>query len=457
MRMNQFKHMNLLCLLIVMFLFACGDDSLIEVSDTPKIETHIFVVPESFSNDVFKYYSSKDTVEVDVNQKIKFIAALSVNGMLENIEASKAFDNVEMQWTIGQEKTSKVTVPYTYTKPSIHTIYLEAKDLFGDSTRDSVVVLVNTPASIALKSPYDKYNLVDPENEDGLELQWDANGIDEWEKASCTVYISYEKENVWNNSLGTIPCEQGATLAGPLISPDDSKDYSYTFYWGVTMNTHSNIGTTEQVSSEIFSFTTTFPNKKKSKLIIPVLLKSHHNNTPSLLEINILNNIGNTIATLHGNGMDRETFEKKIDPQSNVKIVVCDMGTTEYGCDSVIVDALPQATTFLDTIKLFDRTRPGLAPLKTKISPTDSISFLALDNGSGIDQSSIKVLIDQKILDVNFEDDILTFPNTCKSSCEISIELEDFAGNKNANLFWKISTKKKSAIIEGPFFRMEAE
>lgn len=451
--MNKFRHINLLCACCIAFFTACSDDTRIDNADVPKIEPHVFVIPENYSNDAYKHFLPKDTVEVDVNEKIKFVAAYSIDGSYQQ-STSYAADNFQQKWTIGNENSHNLAYPYSFAKAGIQTVYLETIDLYADTTKDSVVVIVNTPSVITLKNPPNNYNIVDSENKDGLEMQWEITGIDTWETANCNIYISEDQDLVWEYPIGSVPCDHGALLSGSLVPSAGSADSSHIFYWGVSMKVTSITGKIETISSDISKFITTFISKDLSKLVIPIALKSLDDTREAMTEIKIISRDGNVLSTLYSSAPKR-TLSKKIIGQSGIKVLVCETVRAEYGCDSVIVDAYPQTTTVTDTITLVDKIRPGVLPLQKGIGKKDSIRFSVLDNGSGINISTLAVKINQVQQKANIDGNTVSLKNSCKGNCELFFYIEDFAGNKSADLYWTLTVENDSTFIEGPFPRTE--
>lgn len=455
MTMNKFTYTGLLLIFLAFCLDACGDDYRAEDSDFPTIKQNIFVVPENASSKVYQHYVPKtnNIAEVNVNEKIKFVAAYSIDGSYTEA-TDYAADNFKLKWTLKNDVSHNMAFSYTFSEAGIYTAYLETTDLNGDSMKDSVEVYVNTHVSIALKNPPNKYNLVDPKNDDGLELQWEANGIDPWEDSYCTLYISEDRNSVWDTPLGNLACDQGATLMGSFIpSATKSTDTSLTFYWGMTINTTSNAGGYDQDTSKIFKFTTKFTRDFNPILTIPIVLKSFNNKFPIKTEIKIINSAGRVLSTLY-NSNPQAVFSQRFPSQSKLKIVACEISMTEYGCDSTTVELLPKTTTIIDTIYLQDRTRPGFTPFKTRISKKDSIQFYALDKGSGINPSTVAVQLNQEQQKFIQDSLLVSFKNTCKGTCELALYAEDFAKNKSADIYWTVTTEKDSAFIEGPFSRL---
>ena len=440
-------------------MISCSDSE-IRPHDVPEISQSIFIIPESYTCDQFSQQASEENFYTDINKKIRICGVYSIDSQSVPADQSKLYYS-SRQWTIDDDKTSEPSLFYTFDKPGIHRILLETIDFLGDTLKSQANVYVNTPISISLQFPPNHYNQVDGNNQNGLELSWKTYGIDSWESSVCVVYASYQKENVWERSLGETKCTESVELMGRLNldinefgdTINHSVDNS-TIYWGVRAITKNSRDNIEQNFSEIFSFSTTLENNKNAIIEIPVACK--HSQYPEKSQLNgaFISAAGDTLAKF-SQIKANTTIRQTLPPQSNVKIVVCDSARTEYGCNSLVVNLSPSTKTKTDTLFLQDKIKPNMIPASTETSTTAPIKFFILDNGSGVNASKITAIMNEDTLQTNFEDYTLSIANTCKRECNLFIYAEDYAKNKAPEVYWRIKVNKATTTIEGPYSNLE--
>ena len=440
-------------------LNSCSD-SKISSSDITDLSQAIFVVSETYRGEPYKQYATSDAFYVNVNEKVRISGYYALNG--EFISTDKSIDLYNThKWTIEGKEYDGSAVYYTFESAGIHKISFETVDHYGDTLRSYADIYVNTPSSIALQSPSDGYNEVDGNNEEGLELVWTVYGIDSWETSSCTLYASYDKEELWQHPLGWTSCTNTANLMGTL-DPDYNEngkkiDHSIensTIYWGVQASIKNNNGAIEQAYSDIFSFSTKLQNDGEAIIEIPVV--SHYGQYPEKSRLNgaFVSATGDTLLRISG-AYTNSIIKRTLTPQSNLKIIICDSIRTEYGCSSMLVDLPPSTKTITDTLFLEDTVKPNMVPAATEIATDDMLVFYILDNDSGVNTSKIFVTINDDTLHTTFDDYTLSFENPCKSECDLSIYAEDYARNKAPDVYWKITVDKKETYITGPFAKTE--
>ena len=96
-----------------------------------------------------------------------------------------------------------------------------------------------------------------------------------------------------------------------------------------------------------------------------------------------------------------------------------------------------------------------MIPVETELHTISAIRFYILDNGSGINASKVQAVMNGDTLETKFEDNILSFENTCQKECNLIISAEDYARNKVPEVYWKIKVNKTGTSISGPYARME--
>ncbi len=456
----NFKILSLAIVASAAMSFVSCTDPEIHSSDVPEITQSIVIVPENFHGDLYKQTSSTGNYYVNVNEKIRICSIYSIDGETISTDRAISYYNTHL-WTIDSDKASASSVYYSFNKAGIHNVTFETVDFLGDTLRTQAKVYVNTPTSIALQSPANNYNQVDGDNEKGIELSWAISGIDPWETTRCTIFASYDIDSLWESPLGSVDCMQSVMLQGQLdaITTDkgDTINHSLetsTIYWSIRAVTRNENGGSEITYSDIFSFSTKLKTNGTSIIEIPVMSVNNPYPEKSKLRGVILSAAGDTLSTISEN-KSNTSIKKTLSPQSNIKIVICDESRTEYGCDSTTVNLAPSTKTITDTLYLQDKVKPNMTPVNMDISTTSPIKFFVFDNGSGINASKIQVILNSDTIKASYENNILSFTNTCKDECSLVITAEDYARNKTPNVRWTVKVNDSGIKILGPFAQME--
>ena len=458
--MMNYKISQLLPILFSFVLISCSDSE-ISSSDVPEITQAIFVVPESVHGEPYKQqYTTAENFYVDINEKLKICGIYAINGEYISTEQSTEYYNTH-KWIIDNNEAGAASIYYSFDKAGLHKVTFETIDHLGDTLRTNANIYVSTPTSIALQSPSNGFNQIDGNNPNGVELSWNIYGIDSWEKSTCVLYASYSQYDLWQSSLGEMNCFESVMLQGKLDLEidenakvvDHTKNTS-TIYWGVRAIVKNQNGYAEQAFSEIFSFSTKLQNNGNAIIEIPVSCKFNQYPENSILKGAFLSAAGDTLSTfLKSKGT--ATITESLPPQSNIKMVVCDSLKTEYGCSSMTFDLAASTKTVMDTLFLQDKVKPNMVPVATELETSSDLKFYVLDNGSGVNASKTIVTMNNDTLQTNFENNILSFRNTCKSECDLVISAEDYAKNKAPDVYWKILVYKAKTLINGPFSRVE--
>ena len=440
-------------------LVSCSDSE-IHSSDVPEISQSIFVVPESFNGEPFSAYTASDKFYVKINERIRICGVYAING--ENVTTDQSMPYYSThKWTIDNNEFGGSSVYHSFDKAGAHNVTFETIDHMGDTLRTNATIYVNTPTSISLQTPADKYNQVDGDNENGLELSWGISGIDPWETSYCTVYASYSLLTLWESTLGNLDCSSSVNLLGQLNADineqGDTINHSTetsTIYWGVRATIKNEKGGIEHVYSQAFSFSTKLKNNDASIIEIPVVSQFSPYPEKSMLSVTMLSAAGDTLSKIQEN-KSNTVIKESLQPQSNVKIIVCDIIRTEYGCDSMTIDLAPSTKTQTDTLFMQDKTKPNMVPVNTDIPPTSPIEFFILDNGSGVNVSKVQAILNSDTVKTKYENNIMSITNTCKKECNLVITAEDYARNKVPDVFWRINVNESKTTIAGPFAKVE--
>lgn len=457
----KFLPLSIACSLAISLPLVSCSDSEIQSSDIPEMTQSIFVVPENFHGEISSsQYKPSDKFYVKINEKIRICGIYSING--EYIETDEALSYYNShKWIIDGKESESSALYYSFDKAGIHDVSFETVDHLGDTLRTNAKIYVNTPSSVTLQTPANKYNQVDGDNENGLELSWGISGIDPWETAYCTVYASYAMVTLWESALGNIDCSESVSLVGDLNAETNEigdiinhTTETSTIYWGVRATIKDEKGNFEQVYSEIFSFSTMLKKNEASIIEIPVVSQFSIYPERSRLTGAILSASGDTLSTI-SEKRSNTVIKKTLQPQSNVKIVVCDSVHTEYGCDSLTIDLAPSTKTVTDTIFLRDNVKPNMVPVQKEFSSTESIKFYIFDNGSGVNVSKVQAIINSDTVKTKYENNIASITNICKKECNLVILAEDYARNKAPDIYWTIKTGESTTQITGPFAKME--
>jgi hypothetical protein len=207
-----------------------------------------------------------------------------------------------------------------------------------------------------------------------------------------------------------------------------------TIYWGVRAIVKNDNGVSEQAYSDIFNFSTMLKNDGASIIEIPVVSLFNPFPEKSILTGAILSAAGDTLSSISEKQSTTDII-KTLSPQSNIKIVICDAIRTEYGCDSMTVNLAPNTKTITDTLFLRDKVKPNMALVNSDLPTTSAISFVVLDNGSGINASKILATINSDTVHTKYENNVVSIANTCKKECKLVVSIEDYARNKAPDVY----------------------
>ena len=442
-------------------LSSCSNSE-ISSSDIPEISQAIFVVPEGYSYEPYKQHAPSSIFYVDVNEKVRVWGIYAIND--DFIPTDQSTDLYSSHRLVLDDKESGASYIYcSFDSPGVHDVYFETIDHVGDTLRSYANIYVGSPTSILLQSPANGYNQVDGKNPNGLELSWQIYGVDSWESSTCRLFASYNVLELWESPLGVVDCTNPVELIGEL-DPDynengkkiDHSTENSTIYWGIQVIVKNESGNEERIRSDVFNFSTKLRNNGKAIIEVPIVSQFSQYPEKSKLTGAFISASGDTLSKITATNTN-SIIQRTLQPQSNLKIVVCDTIRTEFGCSFMTVDLAPSTKTITDTLFLQDVVKPNMLPVSTEILTNDNIRFYILDNGTGVNASKISAIMGRDTLQTNFEDNTLSIPNTCKSECNLYIIAEDYARNKTPDVYWKVSVQGKESYITGPFTKIGGE
>ena len=202
-------------------------------------------------------------------------------------------------------------------------------------------------------------------------------------------------------------------------------------------------------TSEIFHFSTKIQNDS-STLKIPVAYSRFRSNAYLESNVYLISADGDTLEK-HTSEERAYTVTTKVKAQSRLKILVKETLRKEYAAESIMVDIPANTVQMLDTIFLTDKITPQVAPFLDTISPADSIQYLVYDDGSGINEAKLFVLVDGDTISSNYRAPMLLFKTKCRLNCKVEILGEDNAHNPLPQEHWYIENKSSYYTITGPY------
>ena len=427
--------------LFVAVLASCGGDVFVDSKDTPKIDQYVYAETENLGF----LYMNNGSVYVESGETIRFSIGFSVNGVSNSADSLQSYYS-SVLWNIDGEFFNIGKFRYTFQSPGKKKGYLETVDLFGDTLRNEFDIYVNTPSQVSVAFPYDGYNQAEPANEEGLPLRWNVSGVDPWEKAFCEVFVSENRDSVWNSSLGTVNCQDEVLLEGPLAN-----DSTASLYWAVALRVESENGLVYVDTTEITRFWTKRIGQDSSVIKIPLVYENFRSGTVRT-KIKLVDSKGDTLQILENILAAATTLTATVLPQSGLKIVFDEELRREYTYPELTVDVPPRTVIELDTVRLKDKIAPQLEPVRTQFRYTEGVTFYLYDNGAGTGQSRIRVILSGDTLKPSYEEPYLMFYPHCEYICKLKILGDDYAKNEIPNHYWQLLNNKQGHYeISGPF------
>lgn len=432
----------------VFLLYACGESHLAE--ETSPIRTFVVVVPEKYTGDL-ENYPLQSSVFLDQNQTVKmYLGAIKDGVQSFGDEASSYFKGT--LWNIDGIEFTSSNFRYTFKEAGRKEGFLRLVDYWNDTILHEFEILVNEPHHISIVFPYDGYNQANPVNIESIPLRWNLTGIDEWEDASCEIFASSNSDSLWVEPLTTVDCTSEVYLRGSLVGGDlvYTADSSFSFYWGVKATIYSEYTGPVAAYSPIARFSTKILDTL-SRVKIPFTYRSYYDFESPKTEVTLIASNGDTLNTFSSQDV-YDIFVAKVEPQSNLKIKIQSINRSDYAPESLIVDIPPNTVVDLDAIILQDKIKPQVAPYKNdSISLFSPISFYVYDDGSGIDEKSLAVVVDRDTVSHKFKSPLLSFSSPCINNCKIQILGYDGARNSLPNVYWNMVTIDGKTSLQGPF------
>ena len=429
-------------------LVGCGDDALFD-QDVSTISQQIYVVPERFTGEPYTFGYQPHPIYLEVDQVVKFWATYIVD---DHYLPTDNYDEyiAGKSWDVDGEYFNINSFRYSFSEPGHKIVTLKSVDLANDTIVEKLDVYVNTPISVDINYPADGFNMVDPLSEDGVELSWNVSGKDDWESSSCTIYISYDKNTVWKNPQARGSCNEPGTLLGPL-GKNVSGDSAVTFYWGVIATNYGGQNFTETDTTPIYSFSTKFKDADSASLVLPIVYFDFWGMDSIETLITIVGNAGDTLATFTKTNYNAPVTMKVV-PQSGLRIFATEKKRSEYKAQSLSVDILAPAKYTLDTMTFVDRTPPLVEPTAATFDSSGYISFIAVDNGSGINMTRINVISGGDTLSSIYEDNIIKFKRPLFfDHTFIKVSVQDHSKNSSADAYWELKLSGTKILVSGPY------
>lgn len=449
------KLLSIWLLAAVFALVACGDEHLVD-KDSNVLRQFAFAGPDGYNTEIANRFAPLEDVFVEQGQTLRFYAGYSIGGLIYTDETLQPYYN-GILWKIGESTFNLNSFRYTFNEPGVMDGSLETTDTYGDTLRSTFKIYVNTPNSISLDFPYNGYNQAEPTDDQSLPLRWTVSGIDPWETSRCEVYLSYDPDSVWISPLGAIDCNSEGTLMGSLVEDFDSvaqkaidlNDSSFTLYWGTKMLVTSVSGRQYRDSTEIFHFSTKILNET-STIKIPLVYDRYRDNSILQTVAYLIANNGDTLETLTGDRISN-TLVAKVKPQLGLKVLVKETYRREYASESLIVDVPAYTVLTTDTIVLKDNVAPQISSYHDTIGAAEDVEFLLFDDGSGINEARLSVIVDFDTIQPTYSNPVLSFHTRCFGRCKIEFLGEDNARNKVSDVHWYIENMSSYRVITGPF------
>lgn len=445
---NILQALSLAGLFLLAFCFVSCGENLYDSSSIPKMNQYVYMVPDGYSGNI--YESNLRPIEgasIDSGKSVKFVAVHTINGIqMYNEDAAQVYKS--LLWEIDGEYFNLDAFRYTFKKNGLIQGKLITIDVFDDTLVSNFSVRVNTPEKFSLNFPYDGYNQAEPSKNEPFSFHWTISGIDDWESATCDLFISTDKNFVWTHFVSSQNCNTSANFMGPLIGDSttllhsgiDLQNESLTFYWGVKYTIYTDGELHSENYSPIYRFSTKYLNNNQSTLRIPIEYKGlPYKSKPINTFVHVVSATGDTLET-YADDFSNKPFSCNLPPQKGVKVYFEEKSKAEYIADSIQVDLYPGSITVTDTVYFIDNTPPQIEPFQeTSIYP----AFLIYDDGSGLDPASILIAVDN--VKVSYFANGLVFSIDqpfCQKLCTISVSGSDYAGNKLPEIYWNISVSE---------------
>ncbi len=423
----------LLTAVTVFLFFACGEEYHYQDS-VPEVTPVIYVQGKGALNEV----------EADSGETLYLHYNLFVHDRQIPKEAFSQFIS-HFFWVFEDQIYNGSPLPLTFSELGIYNVFLNTVDYFGDTLQKKLTVYAGAPVSIQASSLSE---FINPLDSSGVNLKWEISGVDSWEKARCLLYLSRDREKLWESFKDTVSCESPFHWVGSFANliPETFHDTSYVFHWGVKTEI---AGSEHFRDSASFFFRTRLIGNPNAILEIPVHYSPISPENIPKFRLSLLNAEGDTLQTLVSS--ENLVRFRDVSPAANLTISAKELLHPEYQAEEISVNALRGIYSVTDTLFFEDRILPERKPLYTEFSLGDSIAFITRDLGSGLNRDSTEVSMDKADIPFRQSGDTLYFENTCfRDSCKILVRLKDYSENESSPVYWEISRKGSFFVIGFP-------
>ncbi len=435
-------------LLISILLCSCGDSHL--AKEAPLYKPFVVIVPEKYSGNL-ESFPVLSSIYVEKDQAFKMYLGL-IHGDKQYFGDEASVFLKKILWDIDGEKTSSPSFKYTFDEAGQKKASLTIVDLWNDTVHQEFNFFVNAPNSIAIDFPSNGYNQVNPANNQSLPLRWIMSGIDDWESAECEVFVNSQLDSLWVKPFAQLDCFDELSIYGTLLGSRViyARDSSFTFYWAVRATIQSEFAGTSYDTTEIAKFSTKILGTV-STIKIPFVYDKYRDFEISQTEISLIAANGDTLSKTVEN-FSNSIVIRKILPQSGVKIFVRSLNRSDYAPESLMVDIPENTVLELPPIHLKDKIKPQVAFHQIVSSKSKIIEFNVYDDGSGLNEDKLFVVINEDTVSYDFTIPTLQITlQDCSRGCKVNIYGEDYAGNSLPSIFWNIRNVSTVYDIKGPF------
>jgi len=216
--------MKSLALFVAFFLIiSCSDSDKFSGEKNQQIQIQGFFYEDDESGKVYLYASLQSEKNCFSGNCTTFSDCYWViNGKCcissKNIGACHLKDYL---WIIDDDTIPSFGNPYKAGYGE-HFVKLVLVDIFGDSINYSEYIKMNEPLKVNLLSPVHGFDFSEA---DSIVFQYKINGIDSWEQAEHSVYVSATEDLLW---------EQEKKLPSDVFKPSESEQ---RYFWGVIAHT----------------------------------------------------------------------------------------------------------------------------------------------------------------------------------------------------------------------------
>lgn len=442
------KRLGIFLIFLLTFL-GCGNDARVDSGSIPRLSAFIHFVPAKSYGISYLQFPSVRTKDISQGEAGQFVAEIRVGG--NTVPDNLVSDYIQnFIWTIDGKDFISSSVSRTFPDSGIFDVTLRTVDFFNDTLADTLTIFVTSELEVFPVSPENGYAKINPF--DSVLFEVKTEGINSWQDAACTLYLSSERSSLWNSPIDTIPCNGSRRESLPKLPADSThfRDTSYTFYWAVSAKVPDSENAFDTDSSEVYTFHTTLLGTEASRLTVPVRYRSL---SPSLFphgEVLLQKANGDTVARASFFENPATVRFSELSAGDSMRVSVRDSMRSEYGKKTVSFFLEKSTFTVLDTIVLVDTVPPLRTPKVSQFAVGDSVEFYIYDGGSGVSQNSVRVKVDGDTLSRTIRGNVVRFLAACKTYCTLDFSLRDYAGNSSSPVVWSLLRAGDSLQILGP-------